>query len=220
MISGAVESFSNKPELGHRANRYGNFSKRALDLLLVCLVLPFTLPVLFGLALAVKLDGGPAFYSQIRVGMGGRRYRMWKLRSMVVDADRKLAELLTQDPEAQAEWEETQKLKRDPRVTRIGAVIRKTSLDELPQIWNVVIGDMSLVGPRPFLPEQEAFYPGHDYYKLRPGLTGLWQVHDRNGTSFGARAVFDSRYYRELSLKGDIRIIMATVRVVLRGTGY
>jgi exopolysaccharide production protein ExoY len=199
---------------------YRRFIKRALDVILVLLMLPFVLPVVIGLALLIRADGGPAFYSQERVGRSGRVFRMWKLRSMVVDADRKLQDLLDQNAEARSEWGESQKLKRDPRVTPIGQIIRKTSLDELPQIWNVLIGDMSLVGPRPFLPEQRSLYAGRDYYELRPGLTGLWQVRDRNGTSFSSRATHDSQYYEQISLRTDLQILASTFAVVMRGTGY
>ena len=127
-------------------------------------------------------------------------FRLWKLRSMVVDADRKLEEYLCANPAARAEWDETQKLKDDPRITAAGRLIRKTSLDELPQLWNVLIGDMSLVGPRPMMPQQAELYPGRDYYRLRPGLTGLWQISDRNATSFAARAAYDAEYSRQMSL--------------------
>jgi exopolysaccharide production protein ExoY len=199
---------------------YRRYAKRVIDLIIVLMTLPAVIPVILILALYIKLDGGPAFYVQNRVGRGGRIFRMWKLRSMVLDADKKLQDLLDHDPDARSEWNDTQKLKRDPRITPVGQVIRKTSLDELPQIWNVLVGDMSLVGPRPFLPEQSAMYFGRDYYDLRPGLTGLWQVTDRNGTSFSARVVSDSRYNEQLSLKTDMGILLETMTVVLRGTGY
>src|SRR5690606_30267059 len=126
---------------------------------------------------------------------------------------------LATNPEAKAEWELTQKLKNDPRITRFGHFLRKTSLDELPQLWNVLRGDMSIVGPRPMMLEQAQLYPGADYYHLRLGVTGLWQISDRNNSTFAARATFDARYAAELSLKGDISIIARTVGVVLRCTG-
>ena len=115
---------------------------------------------------------------------------------------------------------ETQKLKNDPRVTKIGQLMRKASLDELPQLWNVLAGEMSLVGPRPMMPEQKNLYPGKAYYSMRPGLTGLWQVSQRNASSFASRADFDTSYAGQLSLRTDLGIIFATVGVVLRGTGY
>ena len=198
---------------------YPRTIKRGLDLTLVLIVAPAVLLLVAVLALWIRRDGGPAFYAQDRVGRGGRVFRMWKLRSMVVDADTRLLDLLEQDPQARQEWVETQKLRNDPRITRLGRVLRKTSLDELPQLWNVLIGDMSLVGPRPFLPTQAELYPGTAYYSMRPGLTGYWQLRDRNGSSFAGRAVHDDLYCREISLGTDLRLIGATARVVLRQTG-
>jgi lipopolysaccharide/colanic/teichoic acid biosynthesis glycosyltransferase len=139
---------------------------------------------------------------------------------MVVDADSRLLDLLERDPEAREEWAETQKLKHDPRITPLGRFIRKTSLDELPQLWNVLIGDMSLVGPRPFMPDQQVLYPGVAYYSMRPGLTGYWQVRERNGTSFAGRAMHDDDYCREMSLLTDLRLLVATVSVVVGQTGH
>jgi len=127
---------------------------------------------------------------------------------------------LAQDPEAKAEWDSTQKLKDDPRITRFGRFLRKSSFDELPQLLNVLLGDMSIVGPRPMLPEQEPLYSGTAYFELRPGITGLWQISDRNESTFAARAKFDTDYFEQLSLATDVRIIASTFRVVLRGTGY
>ena len=199
---------------------YRGFFKRFLDILLVLLSAPFVLPVVLLLGLMIARDGGSAFYSQERVGRGGRVFRLWKLRSMVVDADAKLEAYLATDPAARAEWDEHQKLKDDPRITRAGRLIRKASLDELPQLWNVLTGDMSLVGPRPMMPFQRELYPGRDYYKMRPGLTGFWQISDRNHTTFAARAAYDTQYRRRQSLLTDLYVMLATVWVVIRGTGY
>lgn len=199
---------------------YRRGPKRVFDLVAVAVALPAVLPVILLLALLVALDGRRPFYCQTRLGRGGRVFRMWKLRSMVWDADRRLATHLEAYPAARAEWESTQKLKSDPRVTRFGRLLRKSSLDELPQIWNVVKGDMSLVGPRPMMPEQRALYPGTSYFDLRPGITGLWQVSERNETSFAERARFDNDYARQVSFVTDLRLLVATVRVVLRATGY
>jgi exopolysaccharide production protein ExoY len=220
MIGDVIESESDTRSSRIQIGFYRRFAKRLIDLMLVASAMPAVIPIMIVLAVLIKIDGGPVFYSQQRVGLGGRTFRMWKLRSMVVNADQMLQELLDRDPDARQEWDETQKLKRDPRITPVGHAIRKTSLDELPQIWNVLVGDMSLVGPRPFLPEQKDLYAGRDYYQLRPGLTGLWQVNDRNGTSFSARVVYDSQYYEQLSLRTDAQILMETITVVLRGTGY
>ena len=216
----AGSSYSSPAAPISSAGPYEIFFKRILDILLVLLMAPFVLPVVFGLGLLVRRDGGAAFYCQSRIGRGGKVFRLWKLRSMVVDADRKLEEYLCGNPAARAEWDDAQKLKDDPRVTAVGRLIRKTSLDELPQLWNVLTGDMSLVGPRPMMPQQAELYPGRDYYRLRPGLTGLWQISDRNQTSFAARAAYDAEYSRQMSLLTDILVLFATVWVVLRGTGY
>ena len=194
--------------------------KRGFDIGLILLALPVVLPLILGLALLVLLDGHQPFYTQPRIGRNGRIFRFWKLRTMVHNAEARLAEHLACDAGARAEWDHAQKLKCDPRITRFGLLLRKTSLDELPQLWNVLKGDMSLVGPRPMMPEQQPLYPGTAYYALRPGITGSWQVTDRNQSSFAARAEFDTAYEETLSLGTDLGILVATVAVVLRGTGY
>ena len=198
---------------------YQSFGKRALDVTLVVLSLPFVLPLMLVLMLLVMTDGGRPFYSQDRVGLGGRIYRIRKLRSMVKDADQKLEAHLAADPAARAEWDEMQKLRDDPRITRVGRILRKCSLDELPQLWNVLRGDMSLVGPRPMMTDQQDLYPGRGYYALRPGITGPWQVSERNATSFADRARFDDKYLADLSLATDLRLLGSTFKVVLRATG-
>jgi len=203
-----------------RTGLYRHYCKRAFDIVAVLLVAPFVLPLVLVLGLMVRRDGGPAFYCQNRVGRGGKTFRLWKLRSMVRDADRRLDEYLAGNPTARSEWNEHQKLKDDPRITPTGRLIRKASLDELPQLWNVLIGDMSLVGPRPMMPEQERLYRGRAYYALRPGVTGFWQIGDRNHASFASRAAFDSQYEQRLSFTTDLIVLFATVWVVLRGTGY
>lgn len=207
-----------RPE--NRRPAYRHVFKRMVDMALVVMSAPFILPLIAIFALWVSRDGGQPFYWQERIGQNGRVYRMWKLRTMVEDADRCLEECLKADPEMRAEWDCKQKLMNDPRITRTGQFLRKTSLDELPQLWNVLIGDMSLVGPRPMMVFQKALYPGTDYYELRPGITGLWQISDRNTSSFADRAKFDAVYNQTLSLLVDMRVLFATVRVVLRGTGH
>lgn len=204
----------------HEIRPYRMFGKRLFDTLIVLLSVPVVLPIVLFLALLVALDGGRPFYSQKRIGKGGRLYTMWKLRSMVMDADEKLEAYLAGNPVARAEWDETQKLKNDPRITRLGRFLRRSSLDELPQLWNVLNGDMSLVGPRPMMVSQRDLYPGQAYYAMRPGITGMWQVSERNESSFADRARFDAQYERVLSFGTDIRLLAATVRVVLRATGY
>ncbi|MBE0454239.1 sugar transferase [Roseovarius autotrophicus] len=209
------------PEHGHRRRAvYRDGAKRCLDILLVVLSLPISLPLILGMMGLVALEGGNPLYCQKRLGRGGRLFRLIKIRTMVPGAEALLAAHLDQNSEARREWVETQKLKCDPRTTRIGRFLRKSSLDELPQLWNVLKGDMSLVGPRPMMPEQERLYPGTAYFDLRPGITGLWQISERNETSFAERAGFDNRYLSSLSLSLDLSILLRTVSVVLRGTGY
>jgi lipopolysaccharide/colanic/teichoic acid biosynthesis glycosyltransferase len=199
---------------------YRNSLKRAFDILAVLIGAPIVLPVCILLALLIRRDGGSVFYTQKRIGLDGREFRIYKFRSMVPDAARRLAEHLASDPAARAEWDVSQKLKKDPRITTIGRIIRKASLDELPQLLNVLKGDMSLVGPRPMMPEQRALYPGSSYYALRPGLTGYWQVSARNDSSFADRAKFDNDYARDLSFGTDMKVLLKTVGVVARCTGY
>jgi len=153
---------------------YRNGAKRAFDVFLVLLMLPVAMPLILIMACLVAFDGGLPIYSQKRIGRGGRIFQMVKIRTMVSGADALLEYHLRKNPKARCEWDETQKLKHDPRITRIGYLLRKSSLDELPQLWNVLMGDMSLVGPRPMMVGQEALYPGTDYFELRPGITGLW----------------------------------------------
>jgi exopolysaccharide production protein ExoY len=194
-------------------------AKRCFDIIAVVLMAPIALPFIGILAIMVRLGGGPAFYSQLRLGQHGRAFKFWKLRSMVPNAEQRLEQYLEQNPEARQEWDAAQKLKSDPRITPLGHYLRKYSLDELPQLWNVLIGDMSLVGPRPMFPEQRVLYPGTDYFAFRPGMTGLWQISDRNQCSFADRAKHDTRYAENLSFAQDLRILLRTVGVVFHGTG-
>ncbi len=199
---------------------YRNFGKRLFDITAIILSLPVTLPVLLVLAALAAMDKSSPFFFQERVGRNGRVFRLMKIRTMVPNAEARLQAYLDSNPEARCEWDTTQKLKKDPRITRVGNILRKTSLDELPQLWNVLCGDMSIVGPRPMMVDQRSLYPGKAYYRLRPGITGSWQVSDRNQGSFAGRARFDAEYYEALSLKADLTILLKTVSVVVRGTGY
>lgn len=199
---------------------YRKFFKRALDLLAVALLAVPTVIVVALVSIFVAMDGKSPFYRQQRVGKCGREFSILKLRSMVSDADALLEEHLTQNLQARQEWDEKQKLRHDPRITPIGRFIRKTSLDELPQLWNVFKGDMSLVGPRPMMPCQQEIYPGRAYYDMRPGITGLWQVSERNETSFKQRAFYDNQYHAELSFFSDITVMAKTVTVVMRANGH
>lgn len=216
---GHVETQICQPE---RLCIYGGIPKRVFDLFLLFLIAPFVIPVLAVLWALIRIDGGSGFYSQKRIGQNGKTFTILKLRTMVNDSQRVMTEYLASNPEAAAEWRVRQKLQSDPRVTRIGLFLRKTSLDELPQFVNVLRGEMSIVGPRPFMAEQEDDYlraGGRSYYRLKPGITGLWQVSGRNQTSFGARVLYDNHYLRTLSFSGDLRLLARTVPAVLRGTG-
>lgn len=203
-----------------RPGVYRNGLKRLFDVAAVAASLVVVVPLIALLALMVARDGHFPFYRSDRVGRGGRVFRMLKLRTMVPNADRMLDEHLATDPAARFEWEKTQKLKADPRITRFGRFLRKSSLDELPQLWNVLVGDMSLVGPRPMMPSQRPLYPGLSYYSMRPGITGSWQVSERNECTFAERAEFDRSYDQAMTFKGDLRLLAATFRVVMKGTGY
>jgi len=199
---------------------YRNLPKRAIDVVLVLMSAPLVLPLVGLMALLISLTGRLPFYAQERIGRNSRVFYMWKLRTMVPDADKMLEKYLSENEAARLEWETTQKLKNDPRITKLGALLRRTSLDELPQLWNVLRGQMSIVGPRPMMVEQRSMYEGTGYFRVRPGITGLWQVSDRNECEFSERAVYDDVYDRTLSIGIDAWIMMKTVGVMMRGTGY
>lgn len=200
---------------------YLNVGKRIMDIALVLLSAPITLPVVLFCAIALWIEGGSPFYRQDRLGKGGALFSILKLRSMVQNADAKLEECLASDPALREEWDTTQKLKKDPRVTPLGSFLRATSLDELPQLWNVLKGDMSLVGPRPMLPEQLSMYGEPEaYFALKPGITGIWQVSARNENHFAYRAQIDAVYYAGVSAWSDVVLMAKTFGVVLRRTGY
>lgn len=194
--------------------------KRVFDVCAILVAAPIVIPALALLTLIVALTGGRPFYKQQRIGLHGRVYTMWKFRSMVANADSALARHLQSNPAARAEWDRTQKLKNDPRITRVGRIMRKTSLDELPQLLNVLRGEMSLVGPRPMLPEQQIMYPGTAYYKMLPGITGPWQISARNETAFADRAAYDTGYHKNCSFLVDLKTLLATITVITRATGH
>lgn len=198
--------------------------KRAVDILCSCFALLFCIPIFMFIAFAVKRDGGSAFYSQIRIGKDGKEFKFWKFRSMKVDAEKALEEILASNPKMKADWDVKRKLSNDPRITKIGKFLRKSSLDELPQLLNVLVGQMSLVGPRPILPDEVIFFTDMQlkiYYSAKPGITGLWQVSGRNETVFKHRVHLDCWYVRNWSLWHDIVILFKTVGVVLkRGGAY
>lgn len=195
--------------------------KRAFDVAASGAALVVLSPLFALFARLIRRDGGPALFSQPRVGRDGTVFECLKFRTMVVDAETRLAELLARDPAKAAEWETYQKLADDPRITRTGRFLRATSLDELPQLINVLKGEMSLVGPRPMTVEQRQLYGARleSYVRMRPGLTGMWQVNGRNTTSFAERARLDDWYARNWSLWRDAVILVRTVREVLLSGG-
>jgi len=193
-------------------------SKRIVDLALTVLGSVFVVPICAIIALCLKLDShGPIFYCQRRIGHRGDVFKAWKFRSMAVDADRILEDYLQKDPSLRQEWERARKLKNDPRVTRVGRFLRKTSLDELPQLWNVLKGDMSLVGPRPIVDQEISKYGARFelYTRVKGGITGLWQVSGRNDTSYEERIRLDLFYVRNWSVWLDFCILFRTIAVVL-----
>ncbi len=197
-------------------------AKFSIDLAATLIGGLFVLPVIGLIALLIKLDSpGPIFYSQIRIGQGGQHFKAWKFRTMVRNADKALKDYLEAHPELQEDWLKDQKLRRDPRVTRIGRFLRRTSLDELPQLWNILRGEMSLVGPRPIIDEEIPRYGDKFqlYTKVIPGLTGLWQVSGRNNITYEERVSLDAYYVRNWSVWLDVYILLRTVWVVLTGEG-
>jgi exopolysaccharide production protein ExoY len=197
--------------------------KRGLDILGAGTLLLLILPVTLVIALIVRRDGGPILFRHTRVGLGGRRFPCLKFRSMVLDADKRLAELLAADPAAAEEWATRRKLPRDPRITRIGRFLRRTSLDELPQLLNVLRGEMSLVGPRPVVPEELDLHyspaAASAYCEMRPGITGLWQISGRSDTTYAERVTLDTRYVRGWSVLLDVKILLKTIPAVLNRRG-
>jgi Undecaprenyl-phosphate galactose phosphotransferase WbaP len=196
--------------------------KRLFDIVVAAsLVIP-AIPMIGVIALAIILEThGPVFFVHTRLGKGRRPFRLWKLRSMRADADEVLGRHLAQHPELLTEWNETHKLKNDPRITRVGRWLRRSSLDELPQLWNVLCGTMSMIGPRPIVEEEIPKYgPAlQRYERVQPGLTGLWQVSGRTDLSYRRRIDLDTEYIRHWSLWLDLKILWRTVRVVVRGHG-
>ncbi len=196
--------------------------KRLVDIVLASALGICALPLGILIAIAIVLDSrGPVFFMQRRMGRGNRTFRLWKFRSMVADAGPLLEEHLARNPASALEWRMQHKLKDDPRITRVGRILRRTSLDELPQLWNVIRGDMSMVGPRPIVKEEVHRYGSAFalYSAVAPGLTGLWQVSGRNETSYRRRVELDSEYITRWTAGLDARVLLRTVRVVLGGRG-
>ena len=200
----------------------GGRTKRLVDLVAAATALFFFSPLFLCVWLLVRaIDGGPVFFRHRRVGFGGREFVCLKFRTMVVDAERKFELHLATDPKAAREWRETHKLQNDPRVTRLGRLLRRSSLDELPQLLNILKGEMSLIGPRPIVVEEIPKYRDHFhvYISARPGLTGLWQVKGRNETTYAQRVAFDVDYLRNWSFLRDVTIVAMTGKRVLDGRG-
>ena len=198
------------------------FAKRTLDLAITLLAAPFVAVIVAICVALIRIEGkGPVFYGNERIGLHGKRFKAWKIRSMMPDGEEILAKYLAENPSEAIEWHATQKLRRDPRITRVGSFIRKTSIDELPQLWNVLIGQMSVVGPRPVLENQIAMYgPSFSLYKqVRPGITGLWQVSGRNELTFHERVKLDKYVIQNWSVWLDLYILARTAGVVLTAKG-
>jgi exopolysaccharide production protein ExoY len=218
----AAESRITDPRLVLTVKRANGPLKRLFDVVAASIALVFLLPVFATIAVLIKLfDPGHVFYGHERVGRQGRLFKCWKFRSMVADSKERLEALLASDPAAKAEWDASQKLTNDPRITALGAFLRKTSLDELPQLWNVVRGEMSLIGPRPITRVELDRY-GRDrryYLVVRPGISGLWQVSGRSQTNYDQRVALDREYVERWSFVGDLRIAVMTIPAVLMARG-
>lgn len=220
--SSEIFNISKFIEIRSRYGIYRNYFKEILDVAFVLLCIPIWLPLLL-ILLPVSWAGTGAFpvYGHRRIGRNGKPFRCWKLRTMIPNGDGVLRDLLARDSAAAAEWERSRKLRRDPRVTTIGRLLRVTSLDELPQLINVLSGQMALVGPRPITGAEIARYgaAAGDYMSVLPGITGLWQIRGRSKLRLEERLQYDVLYSRSLSLIGDLQILWRTLHVVLSGTG-
>ncbi|GAA3243323.1 hypothetical protein GCM10017691_48080 [Pseudonocardia petroleophila] len=202
---------------GRAARGFVGIAKIVVDVTATALLLLLVAPVLLVVALAVKLDGGPVFFLQTRIGRDGRAFRMVKFRSMIVDAETHRALLAADDEGAGPLF----KMRRDPRITRVGGLLRRYSIDELPQLFNVLNGSMSLIGPRPPLPQEAETYTAEERRRLsvRPGMTGLWQVSGRSDLSWDESIALDLRYVDEWNLRLELQIVAGTARAVLGGRG-
>ena len=210
------------PVSGARRSPLGGMAKRVFDVLLALLILPVVGLVLIGVAIMIKMqDRGTILYGHTRIGFDGRTFRCWKFRTMVEDGDQVLEQHLNSHPAEREVWLRERKLDNDPRVTPLGAVLRRLSLDELPQLINVLNGEMSLIGPRPVVLDELAHYAGStDYYlRVRPGVTGLWQVSGRSDTSYRERVSLDRYYVSNWSVLLDFWILLRTVPAVLSSRG-
>ncbi len=213
--------FSPRTEAGTPSVTGGLF-KRGFDIAGALAGIVLLSPLLLMLAALVKFsDGGRIFYGHRRIGRNGAVFRCWKFRTMVENGDEVLMAYLAANPAEREEWSASRKLQNDPRVTRVGVVLRKLSLDELPQVLNILRGEMSFVGPRPVVKDElELYGTAAPYYlSTRPGLTGLWQVSGRNDVSYGARVAFDRHYVENWSFVSDLKILIRTVPAVFMSRG-
>jgi exopolysaccharide production protein ExoY len=203
------------------ANAYQRGGKRCFDLLFALVLLPILVPITFLFVILNSLNIGSPIFGHARIGKNGHRFMCWKLQTMHPDSDHILTAFLASDPSAAAEWAQTQKLKDDPRVTSFGWFLRRTSLDELPQIWNVICGDMSFVGPRPITQCELHRYGGDasEYLSVRPGVTGLWQVYGRANGCYKERVRLDTNYCHAITMHQDLALIAMTALVVIKATG-
>lgn len=202
-------------------NLYNQYFKRCFDFLFAIALLPVLVPVIAILYVLTRMQGGAGFFAHERIGQDGQRFKCLKIRTMVPDAEARLAVYLSENPDAKEEWDRTQKLTDDPRVTAVGRFLRRTSLDELPQLWNVLRGEMSFVGPRPVTEPELDRYGLHKraYLSLKPGITGVWQVEGRSNGCYDERLRMDQSYMNSIGLLYDLRLIMRTALVVVSPTG-
>ncbi len=202
-------------------NLYSKYLKRAFDLLFAIALLPVLLPIIAVLYVLTRINGGSGFFAHERVGQNGQTFKCLKIRTMVPDAQERLKGFLAENPEAKDEWKRTQKLVDDPRVTAVGRFLRRTSLDELPQLWNVLRGEMSFVGPRPVTAPELERYGIHKraYLSLKPGITGVWQVEGRTNGCYDERLKMDQSYVKNMGFLYDLRLIVRTALVVVSPTG-
>lgn len=210
------------PRSAASSRRLSLHLKYAVDALIALVGLVILSPImLIMIAMLMVIQGRPVFIAHRRIGRHGVMFPCFKFRTMVTDAEQVLVRYLAANPVERAEWNVTRKLRNDPRITPFGILLRKSSIDEIPQLFNVVLGHMSLVGPRPIVPSEVELYGPHfaDYIQVRPGLTGLWQISGRTDTSYSRRVELDVRYVREQSTWGDIVIMMKTIPAVLRAHG-
>ncbi len=210
-----------RKRLGSLTEPARRFSKRMFDIAAASVLLALLSPLLLAVVALICRDGGNILFGHRRIGAQGKSFKCWKFRSMVLDAEAVLRDVLENDPEARAEWERDFKLRNDPRITPIGRFLRSTSLDELPQLLNVLTGEMSLVGPRPIVADEVVRYGAafHDYTRCRPGITGIWQVSGRNDTTYAERVQLDQHYARNWSFTNDIAVLLRTPIAVLRRSG-